>query len=159
MLNDILGSIQTHLSMLDLALASSKKIGAYAQVENLDAVVSETDNRERLVNAIGTIQGSIEKQINQLNAALLQPEDINILKSWFYDLSVWSDKMIEADKETVEILSQQKDNTTKEIAHLFKNKELFKGNTSCDLDLLSLTKIQVHEVIESAELTINSRLN
>ena len=127
MLNDILGSIQTHLSMLDLALASSKKIGAYAQVENLDAVVSETDNRERLVNAIGTIQGSIEKQINQLNAALLQPEDINILKSWFYDLSVWSDKMIEADKETVEILSQQKENTTKEIAHLFKNKELFKG--------------------------------
>jgi hypothetical protein len=127
MLNDILGSIQTHLSMLDLALASSKKIGAYAQIENLDAVVSETDNRERLVNAIGTIQGSIEKQINQLNAALLQPEDINILKSWFYDLSVWSDKMIEADKETVEILSQQKDNTTKEIAHLFKNKELFKG--------------------------------
>lgn len=80
-----------------------------------------------MVNAIGTIQGTIEKQINQLNAALLQPEDINILKSWFYDLSVWSDKMIEVDKETVEILSQQKDNTTKEIAHLFKNKELFKG--------------------------------
>lgn len=127
MLNDILGSIQTHLSMLDLALASSKKISAYAQLENLDAVIAETDNRERLVNAIGTIQGSIEKQINQLNAALLQAEDINILKSWFYDLSVWSDRMIEADKETVEILSQQKDDTTKEIAHLFKNKELFKG--------------------------------
>lgn len=127
MLNEILGSIQTHLSMLDLALASSKKITAHAQLENLDAVVSETENRERLVNAIGTIQGSIEKQINQLNAALLQPEDINILKSWFYDLSLWSDKMIEADKETVEILSQQKEDTTKEIAHLFKNKELFKG--------------------------------
>lgn len=127
MLNEILGSIQTHLSMLDLALASSKKIAAYAQLENLDAVVSETENRERLVNAIGTIQGSIEKKINQLNAALLQPEDINILKSWFYDLNVWSEKMIEADKETVETLSQQKDNTTKEIAHLFKNKELFKG--------------------------------
>ncbi len=127
MLNEILGSIQTHLSMLDLALASSKKIAAYAQLENLDAVVSETDNRERLVNAIGTIQGSIEKQINQLNAALLQADDINILKSWFYDLSIWSEKMIEADRETVEILSQQKDNTTKEIAHLFKNKELFKG--------------------------------
>jgi len=127
MLNEILGSIQTHLSMLDLALTSSKKIAVYAQSENLDAVVSETDNRERLVNAIGTIQGSIEKQINQLNAALLQADDINILKSWFYDLSVWSEKMIEADRETVEILSQQKDNTTKEIAHLFKNKELFKG--------------------------------
>ena len=127
MLNGIFENIQTHLSMLDLALTSSKKISNYAQQENLDSVVSETENRDRLINAIGTIQGSIEKQINQLNAALLKAEDINILKSWFYDLSVWSDKILEADKETVEILSQQKDDTTKEIAHLFKSKELFKG--------------------------------
>ena len=127
MFNDIFESIQTHLSMLDQALSSSKKISSYAQLENLDAVIAETDNRDRLISAIGTIQASIEKQINQVNAALLQADDINILKSWFYDLSVWSDKMIEADKETVEILSQQKDETTKEIAHLFKSKELFKG--------------------------------
>ncbi len=127
MLNDLFGNIQNHLSMLDLALASSKKIAAYARLENLDAVVSETDNRERLVNVIGTIQGTIESQINQLNAALLQPADIDLLKSWFYDLSIWSDRMIEVDRETVEILSQQKEDTTKEIAHLFKNKELFKG--------------------------------
>ena len=120
-------NIQEHLGLLDLALASSQKISSFAQLEDLDGVVNETDNRERLVNVIGHVQQIIENQINQLNAALLQPEDINILKSWFYDLSVWSDKMIEADKETVEILSQQKDNTTKEIAHLFKNKELFKG--------------------------------
>ena len=127
MFNDIFESIQTHLSMLDQALSSSKKISSYAQLENLDAVIAETDNRDRLISAIGTIQASIEKQINQVNAALLQADDINILKSWFYDLSGWSDKMIEADKETVEILSQQKDETTKEIAHLFKSKELFKG--------------------------------
>ena len=127
MLNEILGSIQTHLSMLDQALICAKKITVYAQQENLDAVVSETDNRDRLINAIGTIQGAIETQINQLNAALLQNEDISLLKSWFYDLSLWTDKMIEIDKETVEILSQQKDETTREIAHLFKNKELFKG--------------------------------
>ena len=127
MLNDLFENIQEHLGLLDLALASSQKISSFAQLEDLDGVVNETDNRERLVNVIGHVQQIIENQINQLNAALLQPEDINILKSWFYDLSVWSDKMIEADKETVEILSQQKDNTTKEIAHLFKNKELFKG--------------------------------
>lgn len=127
MLNDIFASIQNHLSMLDLALLSSKKISSFAQLENLDSVLAETENRDRLISAIGTIQASIEKQINQLNAALLQADDINILKSWFYDLTVWSDKMIEADKETVEILSLQKDETTKEIAHLFKSKELFKG--------------------------------
>lgn len=127
MLNDLFGNIQNHLSMLDLALSSSRKIAAFAKLENLDAVVSETDNRERLVNVIGQIQSTIENQINQLNAALLQAEDINILKSWFNDMSIWSDRMIEVDRETVEILSQQKDDTTKEIAHLFKNKELFKG--------------------------------
>ncbi len=127
MLNEIMISIQGHLSMLELALASSKKIAAFASLENLDAVVAETDNRERLVNIIGKLQSTIENQINQLNAAALQPDDIMILKSWFHDLSVWSDRMIEVDKETVEILSQQKENTTKEIAHLFKNKELFKG--------------------------------
>lgn len=127
MLNEIMVSIQSHLSMLDLALTSSKKITAFASLENLDAVVSETENRERLMNIVGKIQGTIENQINQLNAAALQPDDIMLLKSWFHDLSVWSEKMIEVDKETVEILSQQKDNTTKEIAHLFKNKELFKG--------------------------------
>ena len=127
MLNEIMISIQGHLSMLELALSSSKKIAAFASLENLDAVVAETDNRERLVNIIGKLQGTIENQINQLNAAALQPDDIMILKSWFHDLSVWSDRMIEVDKETVEILSQQKENTTKEIAHLFKNKELFKG--------------------------------
>lgn len=127
MLNEIMLHIQGHLAMLELALASSKKIAAFASLENLDAVVAETDNRERLVNIIGKLQSSIENQINQLNAAALQPDDIMILKSWFHDLSVWSDRMIEVDKETVEILSQQKENTTKEIAHLFKNKELFKG--------------------------------
>lgn len=127
MLNEIMVSIQSHLAMLDLALTSSKKITAFASLENLDAVVSETENRERLMNIVANIQSSVEKQINQLNAALLQPDDIMLLKTWFHDLSVWSEKMIEVDRETVEILGQQKDNTTKEIAHLFKNKELFKG--------------------------------
>jgi hypothetical protein len=127
MLNEIMVNIQGHLAMLELALSSSKKITAFASLENLDAVIAETENRERVVNIVGKLQSTIENQINQLNAAALQPDDIMILKSWFHDLSVWSDKMIEVDKETVEILSQQKENTTKEIAHLFKNKELFKG--------------------------------
>jgi hypothetical protein len=132
MLNDIFENIQQHLSMLDLALYSSQKISNFAKLDNLDGVISETDNRERLVNVIGTIQQKIENQINQLNAAELKQDDILILKAWFQDLSIWSDKMIELDKETVEHLNQQKDETTKEIAHIFKNKELFKGynNTS-----------------------------
>lgn len=127
MINVLFENIQEHLSLLDLALASSQRIASAARTENLDGVISETENRERLVNIIGKIQHSIEDQINQLNAAELKQEDILILKSWFQDLSLWSDKMIQYDRETVEVLAQQKENTTKEIAHIFKNKEMFKG--------------------------------
>lgn len=127
MINVLFENIQEHLSLLDLALASSQRIASAARTENLDGVISETENRERLVNIIGKIQHSIEDQINQLNAAELNQEDILILKSWFQDLSLWSDKMIQFDRETVEVLAQQKENTTKEIAHIFKNKEMFKG--------------------------------
>lgn len=127
MINALFENIQQHLSMLDLALSSSQRIASMARTEDLDGVVSETDNRERLVNIIAKLQHSIEEQINQLNASEVSGDDIVILKSWFQDLSIWSEKMIELDKETVEILSQQKENTTKEIAHIFKNKEMFKG--------------------------------
>nr|BDT26634.1 hypothetical protein BHI3_01000 [Bacteriovorax sp. HI3] len=127
MINALFENIQQHLSMLDLALSSSQRIASMARTEDLDGVVSETDNRERLVNIIAKLQHSIEEQINQLNASEVSGDDIGILKSWFQDLSIWSERMIELDKETVEILSQQKENTTKEIAHIFKNKEMFKG--------------------------------
>ena len=127
MIDALYENIQEHLSMLDLALISSKKITLFAKAENLNAVVEETENRERLVNIIGKIQKTVEDGVNQLNAATLSQDNIMVLKAWFQDLSSWSDKMIELDKETVEILGQQKENTTKEIAHIFKNKELFKG--------------------------------
>ena len=35
--------------------------------------------------------------------------------------------MLVCDRETVEFLSQQKEETTKEIAMIFKNKQIFKG--------------------------------
>ncbi|MBY0413324.1 MAG: hypothetical protein K2Q18_04130 [Bdellovibrionales bacterium] len=127
MINDLFENIQEHLCLLELAVASSQKIKAHSIIENVDAVSNEADNRERLVNVLNVVQQKIEEQINQLNAALLTADDIGILKSWFQDLSTFSEKMIELDKETVEILAQQKEDTTKEIAHLFKNKEMFKG--------------------------------
>ena len=127
MISELFNDIQAHLSMLDLALASSQRITRCASLEDLDGVNNETENRERLVNNLGKIQQKIEEQINQLNAALLNQDDIMILKCWFQDLSLWSDKMIALDRETVEILGQQKEDTTKEIAHIFKNKEMFKG--------------------------------
>ena len=127
MISTIFEDIQRHLSLLDLALASSIKISSLAKNENLDGLVNETDNRERLVNLIGQFQQAIENQINQINAAELSSNDISILKTWFEDLANWSEKMIEQDRVTVELLAQQRESTTKEIAVVYKNKESLKG--------------------------------
>lgn len=127
MISVIFEDIQRHLSLLDLALASSIKISSMAKNEKLDDLVSETDNRERLVNLIGQFQQAIENQINQINAAELTTNDIGILKTWFEDLAAWSEKMTEEDRITIDFLSLQKENTTREIAIVYKNKESLKG--------------------------------
>lgn len=127
MIASIFENIQEHLSMLDLAVSCSEKIRNFAQNENVDGVVDETENRERIVNIVTQIQHKIEGQINHLHPADISSEELLVLKAWFQDLNVLSERMIKFDKETVEFLGQQKDDTTKEIALIFKNKEIFKS--------------------------------
>ncbi len=127
MLNDIYLHIQAHLSLLDMALNTSDKIKFFASTEDVDQVITETENRERLLNVITQIQSTVETKISSLGPQDLEEDTLMILKTWFADLATWSEKMIELDRETVELLNQQKDDTTKEIATIFKNKEMFKG--------------------------------
>lgn len=127
MVNSIFEAIQAHLSMLEMALHSSQKIKSYAALSDVDQVVNETENRERLVSIIGALQSTIESKISALTQEDLKDDTLPILKSWFNDLAIWSEKMIETDRETVELLNQEKEETTKEIATIFKNKEMFKG--------------------------------
>jgi len=127
MIETLFENIQEHLSMLDLAVLSSEQIKKFAKEENLEGVVSETDNRERIVNIVTQIQRQVEEKINQLDASRLSADGIMVLKAWFHDLSIMSERMIAADKETVEFLGQQKEDATKEIALIFKNKEIFKS--------------------------------
>lgn len=127
MIEKLFEGIQNHLSMLDLAVTSSEKIKIYAANEDLERVVSETENRERLINVVTKLQRAIEEQINILNPEDVNQDDILLLKTWFQDLNLCSERMIASDKETVELLSQQKSSTTKEIALIFKNREMFKG--------------------------------
>lgn len=127
MINTIFENIQDHLSMLDLAVHCTERINIFAKNEDLDRVISETENRDRIVNIVGVLQKEVENQINQLTASDITQEGLSILKAWFHDLSIWSERMILIDQETVELLAQQKENTTKEIGLIFKNKEMFKG--------------------------------
>lgn len=127
MFNSIMENIQAHLMILELAFASSVKIRTFSSSEDLNLLESETENRERIVNILAQLQYKIEGQIDQLAGSDLTNDSIPILKSWFNDLAIWTDKMTTIDAETVEILSEQKEKTTKEIVTVFKNKEKFKG--------------------------------
>jgi len=127
-MNDqIIERIQLHLTLLEQALNLSSKILFYSSIQDLNGVVSETENRERLMNIISKVQRSIEEDITIMDAKDVTNNDLAILKSWFNDLANWSDKITAHDRETVENLSQQKDETTREIATIFRNKESFKG--------------------------------
>ena len=127
MLKEISIDIQKHLMLLDAALHSSQLIASHARNLNIEAVESEVDNRERLVNIISSLQSKIETICDDLDVFKLTQLEIQILRSWLNDVSAWSNKMIAYDQETVDCLNQQKINTAKEIAHVFKNKEMLKG--------------------------------
>lgn len=126
-MNEIFKAIQVHLSMLDLAVLSSERIVQIARLDDLDHLESEIENRERLMNATQKIQSLIEASVNKLEAEQVNAEDVIIFKSWFNDLNLVTEKILHLDRQVVEVLTQQKDDTTSEIAHLFKSKELFKG--------------------------------
>jgi hypothetical protein len=127
MIEILFGKIQEHLTLLDHLVQVSEKIRDHARNQKLDEVVSETENRERLVSIVAKIQGEVEDKINQLDGNGITSNEIQILKSWFQDLNDWSEKILICDQEAVEYLDQQKENTTKEIATIFRSKEIFKG--------------------------------
>jgi predicted nucleic acid-binding Zn-ribbon protein len=127
MIQDIFLHIQAHLSLLEMAQNSSAKIKFFALSGEVDSVSNETDNRERLMAVISQIQSGIETKISSLAPHDLEPDTLDILKTWFSDVAIISESIIEIDKDTLDLLTEQKEETTKEIATIFKNKEMFKG--------------------------------
>lgn len=126
-MNEIYKSIQIHLGMIDLAVASSQKIVSLSQIDDVSMVEKEVENRDRLMNAVNQIQILIEREVHKLTPQDVTKSDVDILKTWFYDLAKYSELILELDQQAISLLSDQKDNTSREIAHLFKHKENFKG--------------------------------
>ena len=93
MIQELFENIQEHLSMLDLAVHCTERINVFARNEDIDRVASETENRDRIVNIVAQIQKVIEDQINRLSPGDIDQDGILILKSWFQDLALWSEKI------------------------------------------------------------------
>lgn len=119
--------IMQHLDLFTALTGATKALLVSAQKQRVDLVAEITDNRDRLINVIKTVQTSIEDDIAALNPARVTREQVDIIKTWGKEINqivLMNDKL---DKECMLLLEQQKEDTTKEIATVFTNHQAFKG--------------------------------
>ncbi len=119
--------VAQHLILLEKVILLSNNILKHTKLEDINSIVKESENRDRLVNIIAKLQGDIERVVEQLAPHIVTKELISVLKYWNIDLNTLCKKVNLIDQEIIEQLSEQKESLTKEIATIFQAKEQFKG--------------------------------
>ena len=127
MFESIYTQIMQHLALMDKVVTTSMQLYCAARNEDIHRVKLESDNRERLINIIRSLQSKVEDVITSLDIADATPELLDVLKCWSWDVNIWIEKINLLDNETMEVLASQKEKTTQEIATIYKSKEQFKG--------------------------------
>lgn len=123
----IFEKIMQHIDLLSALTSASNALLTAAQNRKFEIVEQIVENRERLLNVIKTIQTNIEDDIAKLHPGQVTREEIEILKSWSQEVNqivMINDKL---DRDSMILLEQQKEETTKEIATVFTNRQSFKG--------------------------------
>lgn len=122
---NLISLIMLYTTLMDSIYESSFKINSAAKLDNLNFVINESENRERLIKIFEYIQNKIESIIT--NRPSLDDTEKEILTTWSQEVSNWYQKTTLFDKETASVLETKKEALTKEIAIIFKNKEQHKG--------------------------------
>lgn len=119
--------IMQHMDLLTGLTDASRGMLAAAKNGKVELIEQITDNRERLINIIRTFQSGIEADVKKLKAGDVTKAEIEVLKTWSQEVNqivVLNDKI---DQEVVQVLKEEKDKTTQEIASVFKNRQSVKG--------------------------------
>ena len=93
----------------------------------MDSVDYLSNNRARLINVISMTQGKIETLIDNLQEPEINKDNLEIIKSWSFDVSNWIQITATYDEKILEVIQEAKDQTSQEIASMFKTKMAFKG--------------------------------
>jgi len=125
-MEEIFSKIQSHLDYLDSCIKLSKSIEK-SDADNIDAINSNLDNRDRLVSIISKVQLEIETMIDGLTGAQLKPESVQIFKAWQKDVHEMVSSIIEIDALIATKLEDHKKQVQSEIQSTFTNSEKFKG--------------------------------
>jgi hypothetical protein len=119
--------IMQHMDLLTGLTDASRGLLAAATNGKVELIEQITDNRERLISIIKTFQSGIEDDVKKLKAGDVTRAEIEILKTWSNEVNqivLLNDKI---DQEVVTALTTQKEQTTQEIASVFKNRQSVKG--------------------------------
>jgi hypothetical protein len=127
MINRLIERLQNFTVRLDQGTKCTNNILKAIEARDMQAIENLTNNRERLLNLVGVEQEEIEKVINSIIDEELTPTNINIIRSWAYDTQNWINLIADKDDQIIEMLNESKDETTREIASLFKSKQAFRG--------------------------------
>lgn len=119
--------IDEHEMLLNRALEESNEIIRMLQVELSEKIFSKIDNRERLFSILESLQNKIENKINNLTDDEIKNTDIHRIKRWMEFQEDIIRKILSIDEKIVQLLEQEKDESKMQLAHIFKNRLLFKG--------------------------------
>lgn len=92
---------------------------------DLEQLMFETDNRDRLISMLSFIQAKIDEHINvEVN---LKDEDIKSVKLLNDRLKKIVYDIAKIDEIIIDLLSQDKERTREEISRLFQSRQKIKG--------------------------------
>ncbi|MBL6988941.1 MAG: hypothetical protein ISR65_04150 [Bacteriovoracaceae bacterium] len=127
MIQEIISQIMRHLSLMDRVTDISHNIYKAAEAGDIEYIIRETSNKDRLINIIHALQNQIEEQISCIRSIVAAKEMMSLVVVWNEDLNKWLSDIEHIDKSVISLLEEEKNKTQKEISKNYKTKVQFKG--------------------------------
>ena len=124
---NLIKAVDSHLKMLNEAIKCSEQISKYAVEGDFQRVEAETMNRERLINIVGYVQGRIERAVKIIPPSVYNDKIAQTLNNWQEETSKAIKRITDIDTQVMELLKNSKQEVTKELGSVYKNKESHKG--------------------------------
>ena len=115
--------IKNHHEFMERGLSSTKKILDSIKSEKFDVLTQECENRQRLISVMEKIQKIIEDLILGNKSRLKNPVFKKEILKWQREYELWIIDIDNLDQYILNLLNQEKDKTTQEIATVFKNRQ------------------------------------
>lgn len=119
--------IMIHTDIFDAINKSTNNLVKAMENDDVDKIEFFIDNRDHTINLSKEVYSRIESFINNLPQEELTKENIEIIKSWSFDLSDQITFVQTKDDEIIEMLNKMKTNVGKEIGDIYKISQKFKG--------------------------------